>query len=47
MSEANHREESRIWQGIERRYYVMPFGERFIWGVTAGIIRTLYEGLYA
>ncbi|HEY9058434.1 MAG TPA: CoA pyrophosphatase, partial [Aurantimonas sp.] len=23
------------------------FGERFIWGVTAGIIRTLYERLYA
>jgi hypothetical protein len=25
----------------------MPYGERFIWGVTAGIIRTLYERLYA
>ncbi|MCP3055468.1 CoA pyrophosphatase [Aurantimonas marianensis] len=47
MTEANHSQESRIWQGTERRYYVMPFGERFIWGVTAGIIRTLYERLYA
>ncbi len=25
----------------------MPYGERRIWGVTAGIIRTLYERLYA
>jgi hypothetical protein len=25
----------------------MPFGDRYIWGVTAGIIRTLYERLYA
>ncbi|NDV85660.1 CoA pyrophosphatase [Aurantimonas aggregata] len=47
MNEANHRQESRVWQGRTRHYYVMPFGERFIWGVTAGIIRTLYERLYA
>jgi hypothetical protein len=24
----------------------MPYGEWFIWGVTAGILRTLYERLY-
>jgi hypothetical protein len=24
----------------------MPYHERFIWGVTAGIIRGLYERLY-
>jgi hypothetical protein len=24
----------------------MPFGERYIWGVTAGILRNLYERLY-
>lgn len=47
MNPANHRRESRIWQGKERFYYTMPFGDRFIWGVTAGIIRTLYERLYA
>jgi 8-oxo-dGTP pyrophosphatase MutT (NUDIX family) len=46
MNPANHRRESRIWQEKERFYYTMPFGERFIWGVTAGIIRTLYERLY-
>jgi 8-oxo-dGTP pyrophosphatase MutT (NUDIX family) len=46
MTVANHNRESRIWQGKERFYYTMPYGERFIWGVTAGIIRTLYERLY-
>lgn len=47
MDPANHRRESRIWQDRERFFYTMPFGERYIWGVTAGIIRTLYERLYA
>lgn len=47
MDPANHRRESRVWEGIERHYYVMPFGEFHIWGVTAGIIRTMYERLYA
>lgn len=47
MDPANHRRESRMWQDRERFFYTMPFGERYIWGVTAGIIRTLYERLYA
>ena len=46
MSEANHRRESRVWEGRERHYYTMPYREWFIWGVTAGILRTLYERLY-
>ena len=47
MNAANHRRDSRIWNDKERFFYAMPFGERYIWGVTAGIIRTLYERLYA
>lgn len=46
MDAANHTRESRIWQDHERFFYTMPYGERYIWGVTAGIIRTLYERLY-
>jgi 8-oxo-dGTP pyrophosphatase MutT (NUDIX family) len=46
MDPANHRRQSRIWNERERFFYEMPFGERYIWGVTAGIIRTLYERLY-
>jgi 8-oxo-dGTP pyrophosphatase MutT (NUDIX family) len=47
MDPANHKRESRVWENVERHYYVMPYGEHHIWGVTAGIIRTMYERLYA
>lgn len=47
MNPANHNRESRVWQDKERFFYTMPFDDRYIWGVTAGIIRTLYERLYA
>ncbi|MCD2471865.1 CoA pyrophosphatase [Jiella sp. MQZ9-1] len=47
MDAANHRQESRMFDGLTRHYYTMPYGERFIWGVTAGILRTLYERFYA
>lgn len=47
MDPANHVRDSRIWQDRERFFYTMPFGERNIWGLTAGIIHTLYERLYA
>jgi len=46
MDAQNHSLRSRDWKGIERRYYAMPFGERYIWGVTAGILRNLYERIY-
>ena len=46
MEEANHQRHSREWKGMMRTYYAMPFGERYIWGVTAGILRNLYERIY-
>ncbi len=46
MDAANHRRASRDWKGVTRHYYEMPFGERYIWGVTAGILRNLYEKIY-
>jgi 8-oxo-dGTP pyrophosphatase MutT (NUDIX family) len=46
MEPANHARHSREWQGKQRSYYAMPYGERYIWGATAGIIRRLYERLY-
>ncbi len=46
MDPANHGRDSRVWQEKERFFYTMPYGDRHIWGVTAGIIRTLYERLY-
>lgn len=46
MDQANHTLASRDFKGKQRYYYEMPFGDRYIWGVTAGIIRVLYERLY-
>lgn len=47
MDPANHRRDSRMWNDLEWFFYEMPYGGQRIWGVTAGIIRTLYERLYA
>ncbi|MCK7615776.1 CoA pyrophosphatase [Roseibium sediminicola] len=46
MNPANHQKLSREWQGKRRYFYAMPYGERYIWGVTAGIIRSMYETVY-
>jgi 8-oxo-dGTP pyrophosphatase MutT (NUDIX family) len=43
MSPENHLRHSRNWNGLTRQYYAITFGERYIWGATAGIIRSLYE----
>ena len=41
LDEKNHRIDSRVFQGRERRYYAMPYGERYIWGATAGMLKNL------
>jgi 8-oxo-dGTP pyrophosphatase MutT (NUDIX family) len=46
MRGENYRRMSRDWKGIVRHYYEVPYLDRYIWGVTAGILRTLYERLY-
>jgi 8-oxo-dGTP pyrophosphatase MutT (NUDIX family) len=46
MDPARHEIHSRVIRGRQRPYYAIPFGDRYIWGVTAGIIRNLYERLY-
>lgn len=46
MQAENHKRHSREWKGTLRRYYAMPYGERYIWGATAGMLRNLYEWLY-
>jgi 8-oxo-dGTP pyrophosphatase MutT (NUDIX family) len=47
MDEANHKIDSRVWRGVERHFYAMPYRERYIWGATAGIIRMLYRRLFS
>ncbi|MFY9895904.1 MAG: CoA pyrophosphatase [Xanthobacteraceae bacterium] len=46
MNPANHQRGSRDWKGVMRDYYAIPFGDRYIWGITAGIVRNLYERVY-
>ncbi|HSI40629.1 MAG TPA: CoA pyrophosphatase [Xanthobacteraceae bacterium] len=46
MSPANHQRHSREGEGPVRTFHAMPYGERFIWGITAGIIHNLYERMY-
>ncbi|WP_333631318.1 CoA pyrophosphatase [Agrobacterium cavarae] len=47
MDPANHSRGSRMFQGRERFFYEMPYGERYIWGITAGIVRSIYERFYS
>ena len=46
MDPENHTRESATFRNIERNYYVMPYQDRRIWGITAGIVRSIYERLY-
>jgi 8-oxo-dGTP pyrophosphatase MutT (NUDIX family) len=47
MNPANHQLHSKEFRGMERSFYAMPYGERYIWGATAGILRVLYERIFA
>lgn len=47
MNPDNHIHDSLVWQNKRRYFYTIKHSEHRIWGVTAGIIRTLYERLYA
>jgi 8-oxo-dGTP pyrophosphatase MutT (NUDIX family) len=46
MQPDNHQRHSREWRGMTRFFYAMPWNERYIWGATAGIVRSLYEKLH-
>jgi 8-oxo-dGTP pyrophosphatase MutT (NUDIX family) len=47
MTPDNYQHKTRDWNGIQREYYAIPFENRYIWGITAGILRNLYERVYA
>ena len=47
MDPANHARGSAMLGGQMRQYYEIKFGDHRIWGITAGIVRTIYERLYA
>lgn len=39
----NHRYESAFYRGRMRQYWAMPYGERYIWGATAGMLVTFHR----
>jgi 8-oxo-dGTP pyrophosphatase MutT (NUDIX family) len=43
LDPSNH--QVRLWQSEQgsRRFYAMPYEDRFIWGATAGMLRNLYH----
>lgn len=49
LDPANHQRHSIHHRGALRQYFAMPYGDYFIWGATAGMIRSLTErlGLHA
>lgn len=47
MDAANHRRDFYDMEaGLRRWFWAMPWGERYIWGVTAGILKGLHARLY-
>nr|WP_295238224.1 CoA pyrophosphatase [uncultured Brevundimonas sp.] len=47
MDAANHRRDFYdLDEGLRRWFWAMPWGERYIWGVTAGILKALHVRLY-
>lgn len=46
LDPANHRVEAKTYKQKLRKFYAMPYGERYIWGATAGILRNLYQRVY-
>lgn len=46
MTPSNHQRHERTYDGIARAYYAMPHNGRYIWGATAGMIKSVYDRLY-
>lgn len=45
LDQANHQRHSLHYRGALRHFFAMPYGDYFIWGATAGMIRMLTERL--
>ncbi|MEM9276980.1 MAG: CoA pyrophosphatase [Pseudomonadota bacterium] len=47
MNPQNHVTASKFFRGAHRHYYEMPYQDHYIWGVTAGMIRVLYNRVFS
>ncbi len=47
MNPANLRRHSGVWGGKTRQYYAIPWQNRYIWGATAGMLKSLSDRIAA
>jgi len=47
LDSTNHKKHSLFYRGALRQFHAMPYGDYFIWGATAGMIKTLFDRLRA
>lgn len=45
MDPANHKFETRVRGGIEQQFYVLPYQDYYIWGLTARLLVNLAEAI--
>jgi 8-oxo-dGTP pyrophosphatase MutT (NUDIX family) len=45
MNPAHHRRHDFVFEGGQRQFLSMPWGDHFIWGATAAMLRNLYRFL--
>ena len=45
LDRKNHKTDTRIHDGVERSFYVLPYEDRYIWGATAGMLVNLTDVL--
>ena len=43
LDERNHQYESAYFRGRQRKYWAMPYGDRYIWGATAAMLVTFHR----
>src|SRR6478609_8089802 len=46
MDATNHRLDTLFWRGRDRTYHAIPFGDRYIWGATAGMLKNMHTRLF-
>ena len=46
MQAENRQLHEREFNGVMRSFYAFPYGERYIWGATAGMLQNLHDRLY-
>ncbi len=47
MDEANHQRCTAVFDGATRHFYAMPYGDYYIWGATAGMLKNLHDIIQA